>query len=421
MLYGPFVEGNRREITIPNIQPKIFKCLMTFIYTGFVQIDTDILVPLIQAADQYSVRGAKEEFGRAAQSFMQKATHTDPRCITQVLKLFYDSYVVDIPEILKMCLEFIDQHTVEVLESEAIIGLHKELMGLILKRDSLYDGLEEIQLYLACLRWGNFSIQFLIARGFGKLDYSDEKQFDISGINSQQREDLIEILKNVRLPLIPAEIIIQKIEPSNLIDIHEVYVAMAFQAAPDCFKNDKSDKFRHRYGSEVPWSWSKEHHGPHILLSNNFKTAHGCHYDWEKIVGNVVWRSGIHKFEIQIELNMLASSNTWQIIVGVAAVPQNSPPINLQNHLGSTAKEWGMMCLSGQKINKNIQEDYTQGSRRGDIIGVIVDLNTGRLEFTKNGVSLGIAYENVKGPVSPCISLLKGQKITLLSTNGKFF
>jgi len=91
-----------------------------------------------------------------------------------VLKLLYDSFVVDIPEILKMCLEFIDQHTIEVLESEAILGLHKDLMALILKRDSLYDGLEEIQLYLACLRW---------ARGFGKLDYNDEKHFDISGIN----------------------------------------------------------------------------------------------------------------------------------------------------------------------------------------------------------------------------------------------
>ena len=75
---------------------------------------------------------------------MQKATHTDPRCITQVLKLLYDSFVVEIPEILKMCLEFIDQHTVEVLESEAVLGLHKDLMELILKRDSLYDGLEEI-------------------------------------------------------------------------------------------------------------------------------------------------------------------------------------------------------------------------------------------------------------------------------------
>jgi len=34
-------------------------------------------------------------------------------------------------------------------------------MILILKRDSLYDGLEEIQLYLACLRWGKpFSFKF---------------------------------------------------------------------------------------------------------------------------------------------------------------------------------------------------------------------------------------------------------------------
>ena len=83
-----------------------------------------------------------------------------------MLKLLYDSYLSDISEILRMCLEFIDQHTVEVLESEAILSLHKDLMVLILKRDSLYDGLEEIQLYLACLRW---------ARGSGKLDCNDEK------------------------------------------------------------------------------------------------------------------------------------------------------------------------------------------------------------------------------------------------------
>jgi hypothetical protein len=52
--------------------------------------------------------------------------------------------VVDIPEILKMCLEFVDQHTIEVLESESMLSLHKDLMILILKRDTLYDGLEEI-------------------------------------------------------------------------------------------------------------------------------------------------------------------------------------------------------------------------------------------------------------------------------------
>ena len=61
-----------------------------------------------------------------------------------MLKLLYDAYTVDIAEIMKMCLEFIDQHTIEVLESEAILSLHKELMVLILKRDTLYDGIEEI-------------------------------------------------------------------------------------------------------------------------------------------------------------------------------------------------------------------------------------------------------------------------------------
>lgn len=52
--------------------------------------------------------------------------------------------MADIPEILKMCLEFIDMHTIEVLESESVLGLHKDLMILVLKRDTLYDGIEEI-------------------------------------------------------------------------------------------------------------------------------------------------------------------------------------------------------------------------------------------------------------------------------------
>ena len=67
MLYGPFVEGSNREILIPNIKSEVMKMLIQFIYTGQVMLDSaDQIVPLIHAADQYSVCGAKEEFGRAA-------------------------------------------------------------------------------------------------------------------------------------------------------------------------------------------------------------------------------------------------------------------------------------------------------------------------------------------------------------------
>ena len=98
---------------------------------------------------------------------MEKANmKVDSKCISQVLKLFYDSFIADISDIQKHCLEFIDKHTIKVLESESVLGLHKDLMIKILMRDTLYDGMDEVQLYLACLRW---------ARGYGKLDPKDDK------------------------------------------------------------------------------------------------------------------------------------------------------------------------------------------------------------------------------------------------------
>ena len=67
-------------------------------------------------------------------------------------------------------------------------------------------------------------IKIYLARGTGKLDYNDEKQFDISAINEDQKDDLMEILKCVRLPLIPAEIIISKIQPSSNIYTELIYL-----------------------------------------------------------------------------------------------------------------------------------------------------------------------------------------------------
>ena len=108
-------------------------------------------------------------------------------------------------------------------------------------------------------------------------------------------------MKLVRLPLIPAETLVKLIYPGRLVEMEDLFLATAFQAAPDCFKTQKhvnNSNFRHRAGSEVPWVFSKEHHGPHILLQHNYKTAHGCHYDWEKVIGDIFWRSGVHSYAV---------------------------------------------------------------------------------------------------------------------------
>ncbi len=80
--------------------------------------------------------------------------------------MIQDALQVDLPQIVRLGFQFIDLNTLDFLESEWIFMIDKNLMSMILERDTLHDGLEEIQLYLACLRW---------ARGFGTLDYTDEK------------------------------------------------------------------------------------------------------------------------------------------------------------------------------------------------------------------------------------------------------
>ena len=123
-----------------------------------------------------------------------------------MLKLIHDALQVDLPQIAKLGFEYIDQNTMEVFESECFFRIDKDLFRMILTRDTLHDSLEEIQLYLACLRW---------ARGYGTLDYSDEVQYKIKPeeIGEEVMQDLQDVLKEIRFPLIPAEILVKKIHP----------------------------------------------------------------------------------------------------------------------------------------------------------------------------------------------------------------
>jgi hypothetical protein len=78
-------------------------------------------------------------------------------------------------------------------------------------------------------------------------------------------------------------------------------------------------------------------------------------------------------------------------------------------------KEWGLACFSGLKIcNGDMREEYATPSRKGDKITVSVDLKRKTLEYFKNDESLGVAYYNITPPVSPAVSLLKGQRVTLI-------
>ena len=66
MLYGPFVEGSKREISLGNIDPDVFKSLLEYIYTGCVELNIKNMVPLIGLVQQFCITAAETEFFNAA-------------------------------------------------------------------------------------------------------------------------------------------------------------------------------------------------------------------------------------------------------------------------------------------------------------------------------------------------------------------
>ncbi|XP_065035234.1 ARM REPEAT PROTEIN INTERACTING WITH ABF2-like isoform X2 [Musa acuminata AAA Group] len=59
MFDGGYREKDARDIEIPNIRWEVFELMMRFIYTGSVEITTDIAQDLLRAADQYLLEGLK--------------------------------------------------------------------------------------------------------------------------------------------------------------------------------------------------------------------------------------------------------------------------------------------------------------------------------------------------------------------------
>jgi hypothetical protein len=125
-----------------------------------------------------------------------------------------------IESLLSAALRFIEANTTSVIMSEVFLQLDFEIMQMIFKRDSLNEGVGEVQIYLAVLRWG---------RCTGNLDINDLAQFDTTEIlKSERLQEVRKLLKLVRLPLIPAEILFKLIYPGRLVEMEDLFIATAF-------------------------------------------------------------------------------------------------------------------------------------------------------------------------------------------------
>ncbi|CEG41553.1 SOCS box protein SSB-1, contains SPRY domain [Plasmopara halstedii] len=145
-----------------------------------------------------------------------------------------------------------------------------------------------------------------------------------------------------------------------------------------------------------------------ILLQDDYtlavQIAKGC----GSVLGTCELACGIKYWELKLQ----SARGGDGVFVGVAAVG-----LALNSSIFSRGVCWGFSCATGHKFYNTI-EDYADPCKDGDTVGVLLDMEYGRLSFYVNGRNLGVAFSGLHvKKLCPVFSLTcAGQNIKLLPT-----
>lgn len=151
-------------------------------------------------------------------------------------------------------------------------------------------------------------------------------------------------------------------------------------------------------------SWDSAALGTGWALSNGDLTATGTANNNKSIRAKTGKSTGKHYWEV----TWVSRSNaSWVARIGIA----NSSS-NLEALLAEDANGWAYYANSGNKVNNGSSTAYGSAYTVGDVIGVALDLDNGKLWFSKNGVwqasgdpaaGTNPAYTGLSGTLMPAL------------------
>ncbi|KAJ1531019.1 hypothetical protein ONE63_005850 [Megalurothrips usitatus] len=167
------------------------------------------------------------------------------------------------------------------------------------------------------------------------------------------------------------------------------------------------------------WSWEEMPHNPHIRLSCSQR----------EVLFNPVYSVGtaavrgtkpfIQGWQYLWEIKMLSSIHGTDVVVGVGTAQ-----VDLTAHsdkfialVGHDSESWGF-SYQGDIIHGGNRTTYGPQFRKGSIVGVLLNMWTGTLEFYLNRQCLGVAFRVPKNrPLFPMVcSTMGNSSIRLVST-----
>ncbi|KAJ3447110.1 spry domain-containing socs box protein [Anaeramoeba flamelloides] len=141
-----------------------------------------------------------------------------------------------------------------------------------------------------------------------------------------------------------------------------------------------------------------------IELTNNNHTIKSTNSTWKTIRGTTIMKTG--KFSFRFKIDEVPSSTTATMI-GVCKPGVKS--ICYENQDG-----WVFYGYNGNKYHHNVDTSYGAKWKKGDVVGMFVDMDKKTLRFELNGKDYGVAYTNISNELVLAVDMYySGEQITI--------
>ncbi|KAJ3426295.1 spry domain-containing socs box protein [Anaeramoeba flamelloides] len=141
-----------------------------------------------------------------------------------------------------------------------------------------------------------------------------------------------------------------------------------------------------------------------IVLSNNSHTIKSTTTQWKTIRGTTIMKTG--KFNFRFKIDEVPSSTTATMI-GVCSPTCKS--IAYQHITG-----YVFYGYNGNKYHNSRDSTYGGKWKKGDVVGMFVDMDKKTIRFELNGKDYGIAYSNISNETILSVDMYyTGEQITI--------
>lgn len=304
----------------------------------------------------------------------------------------------------KVVSEYMDMYAEDIIDDPAFLEISKDALVSFLKADNL--NVWEPDLFRAVEKWG-------------KAEAVRNKLEPVPEVLAKLLSDVV---IHVRILTMGAQDIATVVAASKLLPANQLLQIFSFLGKPE-LKTDKPiaksilpeaiSMFNARPRSPRPYppkfNFSPTLKHNQLALANDVLLSNTTSY-YMTALADVELTNGVHEWEIHLT-NI--NSNTFACCVGVA--PAGTDVLNSSIMVGYPGHVNGWSyCVTNAQAFHNNQVTYGRVLASGTVVGVRLNLTERTLEYFIDGVSAGVAFTDVTGPVRPSVSLYGNNSVKLV-------